>query len=126
MGIRVKTGDMGWPAPLGKVSPGGGFATLSVPLTQNIQPVNNDGVTPDNQFNGIFIQADPDNTGSAIYVCSNAQAPDTVNFSNVLWKLTPGATYPRSKEWTNTRDLSKIFIGAVNATDGAIVSIDQV
>lgn len=130
MPTLVKTGSLGWPMALGKVFPGAAFATACVPLTQNIQPCDNDGVTPDNQFNGAFIQANPGagannpNAGN-IYVCTTAAAPDLVNFTNVLAVLTPGAWYPRGKEWANNRDISKLFIGADNATDFAIVSIDQ-
>lgn len=121
---NVKTNAMGFPYPLGKVYPAASFATLCVALTQNVVPVNNDGTTPDYQFNGIFIQADPDNEDT-IYVCSTADAPDATAFTNVLAKLSPGAWFPRTKEWANNRDIRRLFIGAKNATDSAIVTIDQ-
>lgn len=124
MATQVDTGLMHYPYPLGKITPGG--TTASVPLTQNIQPVkkNHEGqMVPDNQWNYISIQADPDNTGNYIFLCSDANAPDTLNYTNVIAKLYPGVFYPWNKEWANNRDLSQIFIGALNATDSAIVSI---
>jgi hypothetical protein len=123
MPTNVKTGTVKFPWPLGKVYPGASYATVSAPLTQNIQPVNID-LTPDNQFNGIFIQANPNNAGN-IYVCSSAANPDETAYTNVLGILSPGAWYPRGKEWANNRDITGLFIGADNATDFAIVSIDQ-
>ena len=45
-----------YPFSLGKIIPGATFASACVPLTQNVLPVQNDGVTPDTQFNSIVIQ----------------------------------------------------------------------
>ena len=118
----------GYPYSLGKIQPGGTFATACVPLTQNIQPVNNDG-TKDHIFNGIFIQAfggtslQPANTG-VIFVCNSAAAPDLVNFTNIIAVLQAGDQFPRSKEWANNRDINKLFIGAENGVDFALVSVD--
>jgi hypothetical protein len=127
MATNVKTGAMGFPYPMGKVFPGASYATVSVPLTQNIIPTKTNGVdgteVPDYQFNGVWIQANPDNTGY-IYVCSNASAPDTTNYTNVLGFLSAGQWFPRVKEWANNRDISKLYVGAANATDFAIVVID--
>jgi len=124
MSTPVKTGSQPYPWALGKVLPGAAYATASVPLTQNIQPVNADG-TPDKMFNGIYIQASPKNTGICMYVCSNASPPDEVNFTNVLAFLPPGTSYPRSKDWANNRDITALYIGADNATDFVIVSVDS-
>jgi len=127
MATDVRTEALGFPACLGKVFPGAVFATASVPLTQNIRPVKIDhagNTVADVNFNGIFIQAHSDNNG-LIYVCSNASPPDLVLYTNVLGEVAPGVWYPRSKEWANNRDISKLFIGAANATDFAIVVIDQ-
>jgi hypothetical protein len=114
---------MNFPTSLGLIGPGASFATLSAALTMNIQPVANDGVTPDNQFNGIWIQALKGNAAD-IYVCNSAAAPDVATYTNVIAILSPGEWLPRVKEWSNTRDISKLFVGALNATDFAIASID--
>ena len=124
MATNVKTGDMQFPYSLGKVYPGASFATVSAALTQNIVPVNNDGVTRDRMFNGIAIQAHPDN-GDDLYICNSASAPDTTNYTNILAVLSPGAWYGRGKEWANNRNISTLFVGAKNQNDFAIVSIDQ-
>ena len=123
MPTNVKTSAMTWPYPLGKVYPGAAFSTASVPLTQNIQPANAD-LSPDNRFNAIWMQASPGNSGY-IYICSTAAAPDKVAYSNVLGVMPAGQWFPRTKEWANNRALNTLFIGADNATDFAIVSIDQ-
>ena len=125
MTTNQRTGQMHYPFPMGKISPGSAFASASVPLTQNIMPVNQDGVTPDFNFNGIWIQADMNNSDT-IYICSNASAPDLVNFSNVLGELQAGAWYPRTKEWAQNRQINTLFIGAKNAVDFVICSIDAV
>lgn len=122
-GTNTKVGDLILPAALGKVFPAASYATLSVPLTQNIVPCKADGTTPDNQFNGIWIQAANANSGT-IYVCNTAAAPDTSAYTNIIGELTAGQWFPRTKEWANNRDISKLFIGAENATDFAIVSLD--
>jgi hypothetical protein len=114
---------MAFPYSLGLIVPGGTFATVSVPLTQNIVPVANDGTTPDYQFNAISIQAAPANTG-VIYICNSAAAPDKVGYTNVIYILAKGLVWTRQKEWANNRDISKIFLGADNGTDFAIASID--
>jgi len=46
----------GYPFSLGKILPGATFASACAPLTQNFNPLNNDG-TKDHIFNGIFIEA---------------------------------------------------------------------
>jgi len=112
-----------YPFSLGKIIPGATFASACVPLTQNVLPVQNDGVTPDTQFNSIVIQAHGTNTG-IVYVCTSAAAPDLTNYTNVIGELTAGQTYPRSKEWANNRNISSIYIGAVNAADFVIASVD--
>jgi hypothetical protein len=122
MPTNVIPGAVGYPLSLGKVFPGASFASQSAPLTQNIQPVKMDG-SKDNNFSGVFIQAHTENSGN-IYICSNSAAPDLVAYTNVLAEVMAGGTYPRGKEWANNRDISKLFIGAGNATDFAIVSID--
>ncbi len=118
---------MTFPYPLGKVFPGASFATISVPLTQNIQPTKKDNLgneVPDNQFNGIFIRASNLNSGN-MYVCNTAAAPDLTAYSNVIDELPPGAAFPRGKEWANNRDITALFIGATNATDFTIPALDQ-
>jgi hypothetical protein len=124
MAVNIKTGSMTWPFPMGKLFPGAAYATQSVPLTANVVPCDNDGVTPDYFFNGILVQASPNNTG-LIYVCNSSAAPDKVGYSNVIYMLSAGQTWMNTKEWANVRDISKIFIGADNATDFAIASILQ-
>lgn len=121
---NVRTTSMTFPYPLGKVYPGANFAIQSVPLTQNITPVAVDNATPERNFNGIWIQASKDNT-DVIYVCSTDDAPDLVNKTNILAELSAGDWYPRSKEWANNRRIDVLYIGALNALDHAIVSIDQ-
>lgn len=122
MATNVKTGSMSFPFSLGKLMPG---ASVSIPLTTNFQPVKEDGSTPDTQFNAIFIQAHPDNSGY-IYVCNSASAPDTTNYTNVLRVLAKGETFDLTKQWANNRDIGRIFIGAGDADDFAIASIDAV
>ena len=130
MPTSVKTSAMVFPYSLGAIRPGATFASASASLVQNIVPVNNDNVTPDYQFNGIFIQAFP-GTGSVagnlkpIYVCNSAAAPDLTNFTNVIGILQPGDIWPRAKEWANNRSIRNLYIGAENATDFALVTIDQ-
>ncbi len=128
MPTNVVSSTLSLPASLGKVFPGASYATVSVPLTQNIQPVKNthDGTqVVDNEWNGIFITALPGNTsGAYIYICNSSSAPDLTGYTNVIGYLSPGGQFARSKEWSNTRDLSKLFVGATNATDAAFVVID--
>lgn len=130
MAIKVKVASMPLPYSLGKVFPGAAFATLSVPLTQNIIPVEQDNITLVRMVNGIFIVAFQ-GTGAVagntfpIYICNTADPPDLVAFTNVVAILPPGYTFPRSKDWSQNRDLSTLYIGAENATDFALVSIDS-
>ena len=118
----------GYPFSLGKIQPGATFASACVPLTQNFNPVNKDG-TKDHIFNGIFIEAFGGtsslaaNTG-VIFICNSAAAPDTVNWTNVITVLHPGDSFPRTKEWANNRDISRLFIGAENGVDFALASVD--
>jgi len=126
-----KVSAMSFPFSLGKILPGATFASACVPLTQNIQPVQEDNKTLANDaWNEILIQAWPGsptvvaNSGN-IYVCSSAAAPDVVGFTNILAVLLAGDTYPRKNEWANLKDISKLFIGADNATDFVICSIGQ-
>lgn len=123
MATHVKTSAMVFPYSLGLFKPGASFGALSLPLTQNILPTNNDD-SPDYRFNGIWVQAHPDN-GGYIYICNSALAPDPVDFTNVIGILRAGEWYPRSKEWANNRDLRGIFVGASDATSFAIALIDQ-
>lgn len=117
-----------YPYPLGKLFPAGSFASISVPITTNVQPVKKDGQTGatlnDNMWNGVFLQAPKGNTGN-IYVCSNASNPDTTNWTNVLAELQPGGTFSRGKEWAFRTDIGALFIGATNATDSAFGFIDS-
>lgn len=122
MPTNINVGQVGMPFALGKLMPGATYATVSIPLVTNYQPVNQDG-TADNQWNNINLQADLNNSGT-IYICNSAAAPDTTAYTNVIGELTAGAWFPRNKEWANNRDISKIFIGATNATDFVIGSID--
>ena len=128
MATNVRTESLNFPFALGKLCPGAAFASASIPLTINYQPTKADcqkGVeVVDNQFNGIWIQAFPNNAG-LIYVCNSSDAPDLVLYSNVIGIMQPGDWWPRIKEWANNRDLSKLYIGAANATDFAIALIDQ-
>jgi hypothetical protein len=121
---NVKTGTMTFPASLGKLLPGADYAARSLPLTENIVPCENDGVTPDRRFNSIKVVAHPDNNGR-IYICNSAAAPDTVNYTNIIDILAAGARWEMSKEWANNRDISTIFVGASNDSSFAIASIDQ-
>lgn len=123
MPVNVKTTSMTFPYPLGKLSPGAAYQTKSVPLTENVMPVGPDGATPDLMVNGVHILAHPENDGN-IYVCNSAAAPDKTDYSNVLAVLLPGQWYPRGKEWGNSRNLGTLFIGADNATDFAIATMD--
>lgn len=129
MATNVKTSVMPLPYSLGLVKPGATFATVSVPLTQNIVPVEQDGTTPHRMFSGIFITAFAGagaiatNTGN-IYICNTSAAPDLTNFTNVIAILQPGDIFPRYKEWSNNRDIGILFIGADNADDQALVSVD--
>ncbi len=124
MSTNVKTGNMLFPFPLGKLLPGADFATLSVPLTENFTPCNSDGVTPDNQFNAITVQAGLDNTG-VIYICNSAAAPDKTGYTNVIQMLTKGQTWGNDKGLACNRGVNSVFIGADNGTDFAIANIDQ-
>ena len=122
MAVNVKTTSMTFPYPLGKLCPGAAYQTSSVPLTQNVVPVGPDG-KPDLMVNNIAILAHPENDGN-IYVCNSAAAPDKTDYSNVLAVLLPGQWYPRGKEWGNSRNLGTLFIGADNANDFAIATMD--
>jgi hypothetical protein len=130
MPTSVKTGSVPFPWSLGAIRPGATFASASAPLTKNTLPVMNDGVSHDKNFNGVFITAFGGTLGLAanigsIFVCTSAAAPDTTNWTNVVAVLAPGQSWPRNKEWANNRDISVLYIGAENATDFALVSIDQ-
>ena len=122
MPTPIKSSSLTLPASLGIVGPGASFATLSDPLTQNILPVNQDG-SPDNLWNSLWIQAVDANVGT-VYVCNSAAAPDLVAFTNVVGILAPGQWYPRTRPFGNSYSLTGLFIGTVNATDGALVVID--
>lgn len=120
----VKTGTFVYPYSLGKILPGATFATASVPITQNIQPVKEDGATHDNSFHSITIQAAPGNNGD-IYVCNTAAAPDKVAYSNVLAILDAREKFEWHRDHLNNGcDISHLFIGADDGDDFAIVSID--
>ncbi len=112
------------PFPLGRVLPGAAFATASAPLTQNITPVEQDGVTPRRRFNLIEIRAFINNSGpNGIYICSNANPPDEVNYLNVVDVLQAGEAFPRGTGMITVEDIGNLFIGADNATDFAIVNV---
>lgn len=129
-GTPTKVSSMIFPASLGPVGPGADFASLSAPITLNILPVKQDGVTPERMFNEIFITAfpgfgsTPSNT-SAIFICNTSSPPDVSTFSNVIGMLNPGDQWPRKKDWANNRDIGSLFIGALNSSDFALVVIDQ-
>lgn len=125
---NVEVATMPFPFSLGKVFPGAAFAAASAPLTQNSTPTEHGRAV--RMFNGIFIYSWPGNAttpsnGAPLYICNTAAAPDLVNFTNVIAVLQPGDTFPRSKEWALNRDIGTLFIGAENATDFALVSIDS-
>ncbi len=124
MATNVKTGSMSFPYPLGKLVPGQNWGSRSVPVTQNVIPVANDGVTPDYQFNNLTVLAGHTNTGK-IYICNSAANPDKVGYSNVIYVLSAGLPWVYGKEWANNRDISKIYIGADNTVDFATASIDS-
>lgn len=120
----VQTGSMKFPYPLGKILPGANFATLSAPVTMNVNPVSVDG-SSDYLFNEILLMADEANTAS-IFICSNASAPDLVGFTNILAELRAGDAYPRGPhDWANRKDIRRFFVGALNATDFVFGSIDR-
>ena len=140
---NVNVASMSFPYPLGVLRPGANYASASIPLTTNVQPVKvqpvqqpvaalpmGTGLMAENKFNLLEIRAwAGDGTiaanSGAIYLCSNASAPDTTAFTNVIDVIQPGEAWPRSKEWADTIDISTIFIGATNATDFAIANISQ-
>jgi hypothetical protein len=120
---NVKSGTMVLPFSLGAVGPGAGFAGASVPLTQNFLPVKEDGISPDNAWSSVTIQALPGN-GADVFLCNSAAPPDLVAFTNVIAVIPAGQYWPRNRQWSNSCSLASLFIGAVNAVDGCLVVID--
>jgi hypothetical protein len=124
MSNQVVTGT--YPFPLGKLFPAGSFATVSVPLTTNIQPIKKDSQTGatlnDNFWNGVLVQAPAANTGK-VYICSNASQPDIATCTNLIAELAPGGVYSQGKEWATKVDIGALFVGTTNATDYAWASL---
>ena len=118
----VKTISMSFPYPLGKILPAG--TTASLPLTTNVTPVKEDGVTAETRFAEIVIIAAFAN-GGVIYICNNALAPDTTNYTNIICELAAGQSFPREGEWSNNKDIDKLFVGASDGTSFAYGYISQ-
>lgn len=118
---NVKVSAMSFPYSLGKIFPGASYATVSVPLTQNITPTEENG-DPSYQAREILIQALPGN-GGYIYICNSAAAPDLTGYTNVVGILDGGVAWSReSSPFPAIHSLSKLYVGATNATDAVIAS----
>jgi len=105
------------PFPLGKISPGASFATVSTPITTNFSDL---AVLFCDSIN---IRNHPDSSGN-IYVCNSAAQPDTTLFENVIDVIGPGGSYTNTSSAMNTiGSLGGIYIGADDATSYAVVSV---
>jgi hypothetical protein len=100
------------PAPLGKLLPGANFATASIRLDSNYASAPLETTN----FRIVSIRANYDNS-KPLYICTNSSQPDTANFTNVIDKIYPGESYPRSPDWGTLIDISQFYIGAENALD---------
>ncbi len=121
MPTSIKTTQMTWPFPLGKIAPGANFNTASVDLFGNFTITDLDNFP---LMAGLIITAHPDNT-EKIYICKDANPPDLVNFLNVITILAAGTIFPFSREWGNQFNLKTIYIGAGDAASFATVAITQ-
>ncbi len=93
------------PAPLGKIAPGIAASVLAV---TNVSAQI--GACP--MVQDIVIQQPAASPGH-IYICNSAAPPDLVNFTNVLWELSPGASYSiGSGNKVNGVDSREFYIGA--------------
>ena len=126
MATATKVSSMTFPFPMGILQPTSDAACI--PLTTNILPVQEVGVTEVvTGWNQIEIRALSDNTGQ-IFICNSAAAPDTANYLNVIDILQPGEAWPRGHDWANTVDIRYLFIGVETgnaAHDAVIANISQ-
>ena len=99
------------PFPLGQIKPGG--TTSCVLITANYTDLAN--LFADS----VVVQALPGNSAN-MYICSNASAPDTTNYTNILFVLPPGAFWSDASAAMNTIALGTIYVGASNSSDSCI------
>ena len=104
------------PFPLGYISPGSSYATISSPITANYTDLS-DRVVDSIIFRGIS------SSSGTIYICNTSAPPDTTNYLNVIDVITNGAYSANSSAAMNTIKLSDIYIGASDATSGALVTV---
>lgn len=105
--------------PLGAVTPGATFATVSVPLLSAafLASLPTGAGASRADVNVAAIQAGPLN-GGPIYICTSAAAPDTTNYTNILYVIGNGGdSWPLVGRANNDLEAGKLFIGAGNATD---------
>lgn len=107
------------PAPLGKIIPGLAASVLAV--TNVASQIGTNPMVDD-----LLIQQPADSPGH-IYICNSAAAPDLVNFTNVIYELSPGGSYSAGSGVgkVNGVDSSKYYIGADNAGSYAIGSVRE-
>ena len=104
--------------PFGKVLAGATFATVSVPLLSTAFLATIPGRSA-SDVNIAAIQAGPTNSGK-IYICNSAAAPDTTNYTNILYVIaSSGDSWPMVGRAMNDLEAGTLFIGADNATDFA-------
>lgn len=108
------------PFPLGLITPGASFATVSLPITTNVSDLATSA--PYGQVDSIYIHAIGTNSAS-IFLLNTAAAPDTSAYLNVIDVIANGASTSIASAGMNTLVLSQFYIGASNATDAAIVTV---
>lgn len=108
------------PFPLGLITPGATFATISLPITTNFTDLATS--LPYGQVDSIYIHAIGTNS-SNIFLLNTAAAPDTTAYLNVVDVITNGASTSIASAGMNTLKLSQFYIGALNATDSCLVTV---
>ena len=106
------------PFPLGKISPGGSYATTSVPITTNYSDLSTQ------YCYSLSIRALPGNGTGLIYICNTSAAPDTTNYTNILDVLAAGAVSYVTSPAMDMILLGNYYIGASDGSSAAIVQVE--
>ena len=109
------------PFPLGLITPGASFATVSLPITNNFSDLATAG-GPYSSVDSIYVHALSGN-GAAVYLLNSSSNPDVTNYLNVIDVIGSGSSTSIASAGMNTLNLASFYIGAANSTDGAIVSV---
>lgn len=110
------------PFPLGLITPGASFSTVSLPITTNVADLATAG-SPYSAVDSIYVHALAGNLTDSIYLLNSAAAPDTVAYSNVVDVIASGSSTSIASAGMNTLNLSQFYIGASSATAAALVTV---